>query len=121
MIGFVTALLVFAIVRGFVSDNQLLVDQTDTAKARWELIQTAQESFFEANGRYAGSLDTLDGVEDALETPDETLDLSIDLERDGAEVAMTLTGRTIRLTRTLADGAEVNTSCLILTSRAGEC
>ena len=121
MIGFVTTLLIFAVIRGIISDNPTLVDRTEIAKERWTMIQEAQETFYESNGRYTDEIDRLEGVEEALEAPDDNLRLDISLDDGGAEAEMTLTGRTIRLTRKLAAGEEIDAGCLITVSRAGEC
>ena len=121
MIGFVTTLLIFAVIRGIISDNPTLVDRTEIAKERWALIQTAQEGYYEENGRYTDEVEALDGVDEALEAPDDNLRLDISLKEEGAEAEMTLTGRTIRLTRKLANGEETDAGCLITVSRGGEC
>ncbi len=121
MLGVVAGLLLFAVIRGAVSDEPSLVRFSDEARERWALIQTAQENFFATNGRYAADIDALDGVPDGLQTPREKLHLNISLEDEGTRVSMTLTGRTIRLKRTLENGAEVESDCLVLVSRAGSC
>ena len=121
LIGFVAALLIFAIIRGFISDNAVLSELTETAKDRWAQVQSSQESFYAANGRYAGAASDLDGAEDALSTPDETLQLNIAVNDAGDRVEMTMTGRTIRLSRTLSAGEEIATDCRILVTRGGGC
>ena len=120
-LAFVTSLLVFALIRGFVSDNSDLAELTETAKERWQLIQSSQERFYATNGRYAGATEALDGADAALDTPAEKLHLNIKLGADGDRVEMTMTGRTIRLSRTLMGGDETDANCRILLSRAGEC
>ena len=121
VIGLVLALMIFALVRGYVSDDANRTQLTDTAKERWALIQTAQENFYDENNRYAGGLDALEGVEGVLTTTAENLHLDIDLKEAGRSVEMTLTGGTITLSRTLTDGGEESEDCRILTSRAGSC
>ena len=121
LIGFVLALLIFALIRGFISDDANRTRLTETAKERWALIQTGQESFYDQNDRYAGTLDALEGVDDVLTTPDGNLLFEIDANDTGARVEMTLSGATIRLSRTLEGGEELSQSCQILASRAGSC
>lgn len=121
LLGFVAILLLFATVRGFISDNPSLEERTETAKKRWALIQTSQEDYYAANGHYAASAELLEGAVEALKAPDETLLLAIELDDDGTRVEMHLTGTTILLSRTLAGGEETNSSCLIRVGRAGKC
>jgi hypothetical protein len=121
ILGVVLSFLIFAIIRGFLGDEPALVERTEVAKERWALIVASQESFYEINGRYTDDPDALDGVADAVQAPNEELFLVLKLEEDGARVAMTLSGNTIRLRRTLSDGQEADSSCQILQAHAGDC
>ena len=121
VLGFVFSLLIFAIIRGFLSDEVALVQRTEVAKERWALIVASQENFYESNGHYSDDPDVLEDVRNALATPTEDLFLHMELKDADMTVTMTLTGNTVRLRQTLASGEPIDTSCQILQARAGDC